>query len=256
MLFDSHAHYDDERFDEDRAETLNRVRESGVSYILNAAADMASSLTSVKQSEEYAFVYAAVGVHPHSASEMNEENLSKLSELAKKSKVVAIGEIGLDYYYDNSPRDVQKEWFARQIELAKSLNMPIIVHDRDAHEDIMSILKDCEAKKVGGVMHCFSGSVEMAKTLLESNFYISFGGPITFKNAKKAIEVVKYAPMDRLLIETDCPYLTPEPFRGKRNDSEYVRLVAEKIAEIKGMTFDEVAKMTLENAKKLFNILN
>lgn len=254
MLFDTHAHYDDERFDEDRYEIIKNAHDEGVSYIINAAADFKSIASSISLSEKFDFVYAAVGIHPHSAGEMDENTIEVIKESAKNPKVVAIGEIGLDYYYDNSPREIQRIWFSRQIILAKNLNLPIIVHDRDAHEDVMNIIKSDHAEETGGVMHCFSGSIEMARELLNLNFYISIGGPVTFKNAKKAIEVVKYVPLDRLLIETDCPYLTPEPYRGKRNYSGYVRLVAEKIAEIKGVALEEIADVTLCNAKELFKI--
>jgi TatD DNase family protein len=254
MLFDTHAHYDDERFEEDRYEIINNAHKEGVSYIINAAADFKSIASSISLSQEFDFVYAAVGIHPHSAGETDENTIEIIKESAGNPKVVAIGEIGLDYYYDNSPREIQKIWFSKQITLARSLNLPIIVHDRDAHEDVMNIIKSDHAEETGGVMHCFSGSVEMARELLNLNFYISIGGPVTFKNAKKVIEVVKYVPLDRLLIETDCPYLTPEPYRGKRNYSGYVRLVAEKIAEIKGVSFEEIAEVTLQNAKMLFKI--
>lgn len=254
MLFDTHAHFDDERFDEDRYETIEKVHESGVEYIVNAASDMDSSETGIALAERYDFIYAAVGVHPHNAEEMDEAKIEKIKKLAQHRKVVAIGEIGLDYYYDTAPRDVQKHWFARQIQLARELALPIIIHDRDAHEDTLKIVTLENARDVGGVFHCYAGSVEMAREVLDNNFYISLGGVVTFKNAKKAVEVVKFAPLDRLLIETDSPYLTPEPYRGKRNDSGYVRLVAEKIAEIKGIPFEEVARITLENGKKLFRI--
>jgi TatD DNase family protein len=254
MLFDTHAHYDDERFEEDRHQVIKMAFEKGVGYIINASSDIPSNSLSVSLSQEFDFVYAAVGVHPHNAGEMDDGILETLKVYAKMPKTVAIGEIGLDYYYDNSPREVQKYWFARQIGLAKELNLPIIVHDRDAHEDVMNIIRTEDAKAVGGVMHCFSGSAEMARDLLALNFYISIGGPVTFKNAKKVIEAVKYVPMDRLLIETDCPYLTPEPYRGKRNDSGYVGLIAEKIAGIKGVSFEEIAEITTNNARRLFGI--
>lgn len=254
MLFDSHAHLDDEKFDQDRYEVINKARESGVSYILNASSDLASAKNSVSLATDFDFIYAAVGVHPHYAGEMEESTLDAIRDLAAHNKVVAIGEIGLDYYYDTAPRDLQKHWFARQIDLAKELELPVIIHDRDAHEDILDIIKSQKAREVGGVFHCFSGSVEMAKEVLDNNFYISVGGVVTFKNARKIIDVVKYIPMDRLLIETDCPYLTPEPFRGKRNDSSYVRLVAEKIASIKGLSFESVASITLNNARQLLSV--
>lgn len=254
MLFDSHAHYDDEKFQDDRDEVLSKANKDGISYILNAATDIDTSLMSIEFAEKFDFVYASVGVHPHSASILDDSTFEKISELAGKPKVVAIGEIGLDYYYDYSPKDVQKYWFKRQLDLAVELSMPAIIHDRDAHEDIINIIRESQISQVGGVMHCFSGSVEMAKILLDMGFYLSFGGPVTFKNARKAIEVLQYVPMDRMLIETDSPYLSPEPLRGKRNDSRNVRLVAEKIAEIKGLDFEVVASVTLNNARRLFGI--
>ncbi|KNY28744.1 TatD family hydrolase [Pseudobacteroides cellulosolvens] len=254
MLFDSHAHYDDEKFQDDREEVLSKAHEDGVSYILNAATDIDTSLMSIEFAEKFDFIYASVGIHPHNASTMDDSTIEKITELASNPKVVAIGEIGLDYYYDYSPKDVQKYWFKRQLDLAAELSMPAIIHDRDAHEDIINIIKESQISQVGGVMHCFSGSVEMAKILLDMGFHLSFGGPVTFKNARKAIEVLQYVPMDRILIETDSPYLSPEPLRGKRNDSRNVRLVAEKIAEIKGIDFDVVASVTLNNARRLFDI--
>lgn len=254
MLFDTHAHYDDSKFDKDRYEVIEKVHKSGVSYILNAACNISSSIDCIALAQEFDFLYAAVGVHPHNVSDLNDNTISTLADFANDSKVVAIGEIGLDYYYDNSPREIQKHWFARQIALARSMKLPIIVHDRDAHEDTMNTIKMEGAKSVGGVLHCYSGSVEMAREVLNNNFYISFGGAITFKNAVKSIEVAKYVPNDRVLIETDCPYLTPEPFRGKRNDSGMVRLIAEKIAQIKGLSFEEIADITTKNAKELFKI--
>ncbi len=254
MLFDSHAHYDDTKFDDDRYEVIQRAFDSGVSYILNAASNISSAVDCIGLSQEFDFIYAAVGVHPHNAEGMNEGAIATLADFASDKKVVAIGEIGLDYYYDNSPREVQKHWFSRQIDMARNIGLPVVVHNRDAHEDTLKILVAENAKSVGGVLHCYSGSVEMAKILLENNFYISVGGPLTFKNAVKVIEVVKYVPLDRLLIETDSPYLTPEPHRGKRNDSSYVRLVAEKLAEVRNIPFEEIARITTENAKRLFRI--
>lgn len=255
MLFDSHAHYHDERYDNDRHEALMKAYADGVGHILAASTDIASSRQNVELAGKYDFVYTAVGIHPHDAAGADESSMAVLAEMVLQCpKVVAIGEIGLDYFYDNSPREVQKNWFARQINLARELKKPVIVHDRDAHEDTMHILVSEKAKETGGVLHCYSGSAEMAKEVLKNNFYISFGGAITFKNAKRAIEVVRYVPEDRLLIETDCPYLTPEPYRGKRNESGYVKLVAEKIAQIKNIGLDEVIAKTEENAKRLFNI--
>lgn len=253
-MFDTHAHYDDTRFDEDRYTLIQTVHENGVKYLINAASDLNSAVESVALAQKFDFVYAAVGVHPHNAGDMSDQMLEEVKHLTENRKVVAIGEIGLDYYYDTAPRDVQKHWFARQIELAKNLKLPVIVHDRDAHEDCLDIVRNEGAKTVGGVFHCFSGSVEMAKELLKIGFYISVGGSLTFKNAKKAVEVLKTVPDDRILIETDCPYLTPEPHRGKRNDSGYIRFVAQKVAEIKGYSFEEVDDITTRNAKRLFGI--
>lgn len=254
MLFDTHAHYDDEKFADDKYDVIEKAYNSGVSYIINAATDIKSCEESIAFARKYEYVYAAVGIHPHEVAEVDDSTFKKVAQFAKEDKVVAIGEIGLDYYYDTAPREIQKHWFAQQINLARALQLPIIVHDRDAHQDSMDIIKVEKASEVGGVFHCYSGSVEMAKEVLNYNFYISVGGALTFKNAKKLVEVVRWIPMDRLLIETDCPYLTPEPYRGKRNDSSYVRFVAEKVAQIKELSFEEVADVTLRNAKKLFKI--
>lgn len=254
MLFDTHAHFDDERFDGDRHITIMKAYESGVSRILNASSDIKSCEASISLAQQYSFVYAAIGIHPHYAADFDEKTEERLANLAANPRVVAIGEIGLDYYYENSPRNMQQICFIKQVNLAKSLNMPIIVHNRDAHEDVMEIIKRENAKQVGGVFHCYSGSVEMARELIKNNFYISIGGAVTFKNARRLVDVVKFLPLDRILIETDCPYLTPEPFRGKRNDSSYVRLVAQKIAEIKGLDFEEIARTTMHNANTLFKL--
>lgn len=254
MIFDTHAHYDDERFDEDRDTLLKQLHQEGISYILNASASPESLEDSIELSEKYPFIYAALGIHPHDADKMNEDLIDKIRVLSKKDKVVAIGEIGLDYYYDNSPRDTQKYWFERQIELAKELKLPIIIHDRDAHEDTVNILKKTDAGQVGGIFHCFSGSAQMALDMIKLNMYISIGGPVTFKNARKTIEVVQAVPLEKLLVETDSPYLSPEPFRGKRNNSGYLVHIIRKIAEIKGISESEVAEATLANAKKVFRL--
>jgi len=206
----------------------------------------------VALSEKYDFIYAAVGVHPHEVETLTEADMETLKQLAALEKVVAIGEIGLDYYYDNAPRELQKKWFLRQLELARELDLPYIIHDRDAHADTMEMIK-----RVGyhrGVLHCYSGSAEMARELLDMGFYISFAGPLTFKNGKRAREVAEIVPMERLLIETDSPYLTPEPHRGERNDSSLVRFVCEKLAEIKGISVEEAARITYENGKQFFGI--
>lgn len=254
MLFDTHAHLDDGRFDEDRNKVIGQCKAEGVELILNAGCDMRTSLKSIALAKEYDFIYAAVGIHPHDAKSMDKDTLSVLRDLAANPRVKAIGEIGLDYHYDFSPRDVQKQRFMEQIDLAKQLKLPIIVHDRESHGDIMDIFKKMKVGGMGGVLHSFSGSVEMARECLKLGFYLSISGPITFKNAIKTIEVVGEVPLDMLLIETDSPYLTPVPHRGERNYPGYVRHVAEKIAEIKCISFEEVAQKTLENGKLLFNI--
>lgn len=254
MLFDTHAHYYDSQFDEDRKEAIERAFSSGVKYILNASSDVASSVENISMAQEYEDIYAAVGIHPHNVMDLNSNIISAISDFATYPKVVAIGEIGLDYFYDNSPREAQKLGFTKQIYLAVNLKLPIIIHDRDAHEDTMKIVREENAKRVGGVFHCFSGSVEMAREVLNNNFYISVGGPVTYKNANRLLEVVKYVPEDRLLLETDCPYLPPEPLRGKRNESANVRLVAERVAKIKGKTLSYITDITTSNAKTLFGI--
>jgi len=255
MYFDTHAHIDDERFDEDREALLKELPSRGISLVINPGADLVSSQKAVELAESFSYVYAAVGVHPHEAGAMKDEDLELLAKMATEHpKVVAIGEIGLDYYYDFSPRDLQKKRFIEQIELASSLNLPIIIHDRDAHGDVLDILKDRKNMLTGGVMHCYSGSWEMAELLLDLGFYIALGGTVTFKNAKRPVEVAEKIPLDRLLIETDSPYLAPVPFRGKRNDPSYVKIVAEKIGEIRDLSGEEVGRITMENGMKLFNI--
>jgi len=245
MLFDTHAHFNDVQFDGDRIEAIGRAKKNGVEYILTVSSDIASSIENVTLTQNHDIFYAAIGVHPHNVIDLNNNIISALTDFSSYPKVVAIGEIGLDYYYDNSPREAQKIWFSKQISLARNVKLPIIVHDRDAHEDTMNILKSEKASEVGGVLHCYSGSVEMARELLNMGFMISFAGPVTFKNANKLLEVAKYVPDDMLLIETDCPYLAPEPYRGKRNESAYIKLTAEKIAKLRGKSFDYIAETTL-----------
>lgn len=254
MYFDSHAHLDDRKYNDDRHEMLMRARDNGISYIINVGYDIPSSKRSVALAEKYEFIYAAVGIHPHDAANEGDKGLDHLAALLSNPKVVAIGEMGLDYYRDLSPRNIQKDMFRKQIRLALELKKPIIVHDRDAHGDVMSILKEENASQTGGVLHCFSGSLEMAKECLKMGFYISIAGPVTFNNAKKLQEVAAYIPLERLLIETDAPYLTPEPNRGKRNESAFVVNVARQIAELKNINVEEVARATATNAKNLFNI--
>jgi TatD DNase family protein len=253
-LFDSHAHYDDNRFKNDYDQVIKKAMDSGVKYILNAGADIRSSKKGIEIAQKHNNMHVAVGVHPHDVKDLTDKDLDVLADLCKNPKVVAVGEIGLDYYYDNSPRELQKAWFEKQIDLAKNLKLPVIVHDRDAHQDCMDIIKKAAPFENQGVFHCFAGSLEMATELLKMNFYLSVGGPVTFKNAKKTVEIIEKIPLERLLIETDCPYLAPEPHRGERNDSSYVLLVAQRIAQIRNLQIEEVAKITTDNAKRLFRI--
>ncbi|RWR07178.1 TatD family hydrolase [Siminovitchia fortis] len=254
MLFDTHVHLNDEQFNEDLQEVIERAKEAGVSHMVVVGFNRPTIERAIDLVEEYDFLYASIGWHPVDAIDMTDEDLAWIEEMAAHPKVVALGEMGLDYHWDKSPHDVQKEVFRRQIGLAKKLKLPIIIHNRDATEDVVQILREENAEEVGGIMHCFSGSAETAKECVEMNFHISLGGPVTFKNAKKPKKVAMEVPLDRLLIETDCPYLAPHPFRGKRNEPAYVKLVAEQIAELKDISFEEVAKVTTENAKKLFGI--
>lgn len=250
-IFDTHAHYDDSRFDEDRSFLLSSLEKKGVSSIINCGCNLKSSLTTLSLAEKYAFIYAAVGVHAHEAQEATENDLAEIEKLYKNSKVVAVGEIGLDYHYDFSPRERQLEIFERQLILANKLNLPVIVHDREAHEDTLNLLKRHKPK---GVVHCFSGSVKMAKEIVKLGMYIGIGGAVTFKNAKKPVEVTEYLPLDRLLLETDAPYMTPVPFRGQRCDSGHIAYTAEKIAEIKSIDVQQLIDICNKNAKALFNI--
>lgn len=254
MLFDSHSHYNDEKFDDDRDSLLSSMPENNVGLIMNACSSIEEIPAIIELTRKYPFVYGSVGVHPHEVENMTENDIEILRKYAADEKIKAIGEIGLDYFYDNSPRDLQKKWFAHQIELACELNLPIIVHDRDAHADTVDILKQCHAERCGGVFHCYSGSAEMAKEILNLGMYIAFGGSLTFKKSVKPKEAAAVVPLDRILTETDCPYLTPEPYRGKRNSSLYMYLVAEKLAEIKGVSVEAIENATYENAKRCFKI--
>lgn len=254
MLFDTHVHLNAEQFSEDLNEVIDRARMEGVQYMVVVGFDRPTIIKAMELIEEYDFIYASIGWHPVDAIDMRDEDLEWIEELAKHPKVVAIGEMGLDYYWDKSPKEVQQEVFRKQIQLAKKVKLPIVIHNREATADIVTILKEESAAEVGGIMHCFSGSVEVAKECVEMNFYISLGGPVTFKNAKKPKEVAQEIPLKKLLIETDCPYLAPHPYRGKRNEPSYVKLVAEQIAELKGLSYEEVSQVTTENAKILFGI--
>lgn len=250
MYCDSHAHLDDCRFDGDRDVIFRELGEVGL--IVNIGCDLPSSERSVALAEKYPFVYAVVGSHPEDADHVNGKLLDEYRRLARHEKVVAIGEIGLDYYYDDIPREIQLNAFEEQMELAEALKLPVVVHMRDATEDALTVV--ARHPDVKGVFHCFSGSAETAQWLVAHGWYVGFTGVVTFKNAKKAVEVVKAIPIERILTETDCPYMSPEPYRGKRNDSRNIPLIAAKIAEIKGLSAEEVGRITTENAKRLFGI--
>lgn len=253
MLFDTHAHYDDEAFDGDRHTVLAALPGKGVGLVVNPGCTLESSAAAVALAANYSHVYAAVGIHPENCHDFVPEHIEALRKLAMQPKVVAIGEIGLDYYWaENPPKELQQQVLREQMRLARELALPVIIHDRDAHADTLAIVR--EFPEVKGVFHCFAGSVEMAQELLRMDWMLSFNGAITFKNARKAPEVIAAVPMERLMIETDSPYLTPVPYRGTRNDSGYVHLVAEKIAEIKGLSYAEVERITAENGKRFFGI--
>ncbi|WP_274365807.1 TatD family hydrolase [Paenibacillus thermotolerans] len=253
MLTDTHTHLDNKAFDEDREHILERARAAGVGRIINIGFNRETIPSTLRLAERHDFIDAVVGWHPQDAIDMTADDLDWIEHLAvTHPKVVALGEMGLDYYWDTSPKDVQHRVFREQIRLARKLGLPIVIHNRDAHADVVSILKEEKASDVGGVMHCFSGSWEIARECLAMNFYISFGGPVTFKNAKQPKEVLAKVPLERLLIETDAPYLTPHPYRGKRNESSYVGLVAEAGAEIRGLSVQEFAQITTANARTLF----
>jgi len=253
MLADSHAHLDDERFDADRAEVLARAAAAGIDLIINIGADMESSARSLALAEQYPMLYAAVGMHPHDAKQMQETDYHQLVQWAAHPKVVAIGEIGLDYHYDLSPRPVQKEVFLRQLDIARQTGKPFIIHERESHGDMLDIIK-LAGRGLDGVFHCFSGSVETAREYVKMGFYISIAGPVTFPKSVKTKDVAKFVPLDRLLLETDSPYLTPHPFRGRRNEPAHVRLVAEEVAALRNLSLAQLAESTSENVRRLFKI--
>jgi len=252
MYFDTHAHYCDKRFNEDRDELLCSMNDGGVSLILNAGSSLRSSRLSLELADKYPFIYASVGVHPHDSKSMDDRTVAVIEGLLSHPKAVAVGEIGLDYHYDFSPRDVQKKRFREQLELARQLKLPVIIHEREALQDTLDAVR--EYKDLAGVFHCFSGSWETAKVILDLGWYISFTGVITFKNARRALEVIEKMPVDRIMLETDCPYMAPEPMRGRRNISLYLPYIAEKVAEVRGMAVVEVAEFTTENGKRFFGI--
>lgn len=254
MIFESHAHYDDEVFDEDREALLSSFEENGIGTVVNIGASLSGSEATVKLAEQYPFFYGAVGVHPSEVEELNEDGLERLRMLCRHEKIVAVGEIGLDYHYPEPSASLQKEWFSRQLTLASEVKMPVIIHSREAAKDTLDIMLAHHAGEIGGVVHCFSYTKEMAREYLNMDYYFGIGGVITFKNAKKLKEAVEYIPMEKLLLETDSPYLSPEPHRGERNSSLNLPHVAKEIAAIKGLSYEEVVERTEENARRLFGI--
>lgn len=254
MIFESHAHYDDEVFDEDREALLASLAEHGIGTVVNIGASMAGSEATVRLAERYPFFYGAVGVHPSEVEELDEESFERLRTLCGHEKIIAVGETGLDYHYPEPTVSLQKEWFARQLTLAREVKLPVIIHSREAAKDTLDIMQAHRAGEIGGVVHCFSYAKEMAREYLNMDFYFGIGGVITFKNAKKLKEAVEYIPIDKILLETDSPYLSPEPHRGERNSSLNLPYVAAEIAAVKGLSYEEVAERTEENARRLFGL--
>lgn len=256
MIFETHAHYDDESFDEDREQLLCSLPEQGIGRVINVGASIETTKTTLALAAKYDFIYAAVGVHPSDIDGLNEETYALLKQQATLPKTVAIGEIGLDYYWDKEPevQKAQRYWFKRQLELARETKLPVIIHSRDAAADTMEVMRDAHAEEIPGVIHCYSYSKEMAQEFIRMGYYIGVGGVVTFKNAKKLKETVESIPLERILLETDCPYMAPEPYRGTRNDSSNIPYVIAKIAELKGITAEEVEHVTEQNARKLFSL--
>ncbi len=254
MIFDTHAHYDDRAFDEDRESLLDSMNENGIGRIVNISSDLASIGKTVNLTKQYDFIYGAVGIHPSDCGELTKNQIDYIRTMSREDKILAIGEIGLDYYWDNVPRDVQKWWFEAQMEVAREEKLPVVIHSRDAAKDTVDMMQALCASEIGGVVHCYSYSVELAKTFLDMGFYIGIGGVVTFKNSKKLKEVAKYVPLDRIVLETDCPYLSPVPFRGKRNSSQNLPYVVTEIASLKGISEEELVKATYENACRLYRM--
>lgn len=256
LIFDSHAHYEDKAFSKDREALLTSLRDHGVGYVVDAA----SSLKTIKDIQEliekYDFLYGSVGVHPSDTAELSKESLAWMKELCRKEKIVAVGEIGLDYYWDEPDRVIQKKWFEAQLQMAKEVNLPVMIHSREAAKDTFDIMKACHGEEIGGVIHCFSYGVDMAREFLNLGYKIGIGGVLTFTNGKKLKEVAEYVPLESIVLETDCPYLSPVPFRGKRNDSTRLHLVAEALAQIKSVSKEEVIRITCENAIGLYRMEN
>lgn len=253
-IFETHAHYEDVKFDSDREELLASLPKQNIEYVINVGSNLETTNKSIELAKQYDYIYAAIGVHPSDVEELDESSYDVLEKAAKFEKTVAIGEIGLDYYWDKEPavQAKQREWFKRQMLLAKEHNLPVIIHSRDAAEDTMRVMKEIKAEEIPGVIHCYSYSVEMAKEFVKMGYYIGIGGVLTFKNAKKLKEVAAEIPLERILLETDCPYMAPEPHRGERNSSLYLPYVVEKLAEIRNISKEEIISTTNQNARKLF----
>ncbi len=254
MIFETHAHYDDKAFDEDRKEILELLPKEGIEYVVNISSELKTIESTIKLVEQYPYIYGTVGIHPGATKELNEEGFLWLKEKAKLEKILAIGEVGLDYYWDTPDRETQKKWFARQMELARELRLPLVIHSRDAANDSYGMLKEAKADEIGAIIHCFGYGVEQARQYFNMGFYLGIGGVVTFKNGRKLKEVVEFAPLDQLVLETDCPYLSPEPHRGKRNSSLYLKHIAQEIARIKNVDYDTVVKITSDNAKRFYKI--
>ena len=252
MIFETHAHYEDAAFDEDREDLLNSLPENNIEYVVNISSTIKTVEQSIELAKSYEYIYASVGIHPEETRLMDEEKLLWLKEMAKHRKVVAIGEIGLDYYWDTTDRETQKIWFAKQMEMAKDLVKPLVIHSRDAANDTFNMIKEANVEEIGAVLHCFSYGVEQAKQYLNMGFYLGIGGVVTFTNGRKLKEVVSYAPLEQLVLETDSPYLSPVPYRGKRNSSLNIPYIIKEIANIKNTDYDTVVRITNENAKKLY----
>lgn len=254
MIFETHAHYEDKKFDEDRETLLQSLPENGIGTVVNVSSSLETIEQIIELTKKYPFIYGAVGIHPEECAQLDENSFSYVRKMAQTDKVLAIGEIGLDYYWDEPAREIQKRWFEEQIELARELALPMIIHSRDAAADTQSILKSHKAEEIGGVIHCFSYGREMAAEFLKMNFYLGIGGIVTFKNARKLKEVVEYAPIERILLETDCPYMAPIPNRGSRNSSLNLVYVAKEIANIKGLDYDKVIEITERNARTMYHM--
>ncbi len=254
MIFDTHAHYDDEAFDNDREDLIRSLPESGIGRVVNIAASPESIEECLDLAHRFPYVYCALGIHPEHCAEMDEALLEEIRKKLRDEKAVAVGEIGLDYYWPEPDREIQKHWFARQLQLAAEVDLPVVIHSREAAADTMRIMKENHAEKVGGVVHCYSYSVELAREFVKMGFYIGIGGVLTFKNARKLVEVAREIPLERLLLETDCPYLAPVPYRGKRNCSLYLPHVVAKLAELKGITQEEVIRVTEHNAETMYRL--